>query len=348
MRRYGDLVVDGLSASARSGEIEVERLDVGLAPGVSRRILPRLEPWVRRGWSLVRGTVSTPRRADVVHVLDASTGLGIGLRLDVPVVATVHDVIPVLQMNGRLAGPRPSALARRTIRRTVRDLGRARRIVADSEATARDLVELGEVDATRVRTIGPPVPPAFLGLGPRVGGLRELLVLHVGSDAFYKNRIGVLRVLGRVRQRLPARLALVGPALSGDTARCADALGLRDHIEVHAAPTDADLAALYERAAVLLMPSLYEGFGWPALEAMASGCPVVCSTAGSLPEVVGAAALTAPPADEEALAGHVARVLSDGALAQELSAAGRERSRRFRLDDMARGLAEEYRAAAGW
>ena len=68
-------------------------------------------------------------------------------------------------------------------------------------------------------------------------------------------------------------------------------------------PGDDELIGLYRGASLFLFPSLYEGFGWPPLEAMACGCPVVCSTEGSLPEVVGDAALTAPAADEAALAG---------------------------------------------
>ena len=81
-----------------------------------------------------------------------------------------------------------------------------------------------------------------------------------------------------------------------------------------AASPDSDLPALYNAVDLLLFPSLYEGFGWPPLEAMASGTPVVCSRAGSLDEIVGDAALTADPEDVETLAWHAATVLTDATL----------------------------------
>lgn len=262
-------------------------------------------------------------------------------------VATVHDVIPLLQMRGRLEGGRqPGAVARWVIGRTMADLAQARRVVADSRRTAEDVIELAFLDASRVTTIPLPVPPAFLDGPPSSRSPEAPLILHVGNGGFYKNPLAVLRIVDRVHRRVPLRLALVGSTLSPEMERLAGRLGLRARIEVHPVMTDAELAALYRRASLLLMPSLYEGFGWPALEAMACGCPVVCSTAGSLPEVVGDAALTAPAGDEEGLADHVTAILGDPALAQRLSERGRTRAQGFRLEEMGRRLVGVYRAAA--
>jgi glycosyltransferase involved in cell wall biosynthesis len=90
-----------------------------------------------------------------------------------------------------------------------------------------------------------------------------------------------------------------------------------------------DLPALYRGAAMLVYPSLYEGFGLPPVEAMACGTPVITSNTTSLPEVVGKAALTVDPTNVEAIAGAMARLLDDAALRQELKEAGIRRSRRY-------------------
>jgi glycosyltransferase involved in cell wall biosynthesis len=93
--------------------------------------------------------------------------------------------------------------------------------------------------------------------------------------------------------------------------------------------SDGALRALYERAVGLAFPSSYEGFGLPPVEAMASGCPVVVSTAGALPEVCGDAALYCETGDATTLAGHLARLASDDALRAEMVARGRRRAAEF-------------------
>lgn len=104
--------------------------------------------------------------------------------------------------------------------------------------------------------------------------------------------------------------------------------------------SDARLRALYERAACFVFPSFYEGFGLPVLEAMACGCPVVASCTSSIPEVAGDAALLVDPADPQALARAVARVLHDDGLRRWLSSAGRARASRFTWARAARRLGE--------
>ena len=99
---------------------------------------------------------------------------------------------------------------------------------------------------------------------------------------------------------------------------------------------------LYKQAELLLFPSLYEGFGWPPLEAMAHGCPVVCSTAGSLPEVVGKAALTCSPTDIDGLTQAVSRLLQNPELKNDLMARGTSNLQRFSLHRMGSQLVSLY------
>jgi glycosyltransferase involved in cell wall biosynthesis len=125
----------------------------------------------------------------------------------------------------------------------------------------------------------------------------------------------------------------------------AERLGLDGAVRELGPVSEADLAALYNGADVLLFPSFYEGFGWPPLEAMASGLPVVCSRSGSLPEVVADAALTAEPEDVDGLAAQVAAVLTNPALASELRRRGLERSLHFSWPRATSEVLEVYRSA---
>lgn len=121
-----------------------------------------------------------------------------------------------------------------------------------------------------------------------------------------------------------------------------EARGLQDAVSVMSHVSAAELPALYRHAAMLLFPSRYEGFGWPPLEAMQENCPVVCSTAASLPEVVGDAALTAAFDNEDTLAAHCVELLRNAALADDLRARGRQHAKQFSLQKMANAMAEVY------
>jgi glycosyltransferase involved in cell wall biosynthesis len=153
-----------------------------------------------------------------------------------------------------------------------------------------------------------------------------------------------LRVLRRLRDGgIEARVARVGPPLAGADRALAERLGVLPSVVELGAVGDADLPAVYAAVDLLLFPSLYEGFGWPPLEAMASGTPVVCSRAGSLDEIVGDAALTADPEDVDTLAQHAAAVLTEGETRARLIARGLERAGRFNWDRTATEVLGVYR-----
>src|SRR5204862_3882240 len=134
------------------------------------------------------------------------------------------------------------------------------------------------------------------------------------------------------RGGLDVRVVRPGPALSGGERRLAERLGVADAVVGLGSVADADLPALYNAVDLLLFPSLYEGFGWPPLEAMASGTPVVCSRAGSLDEVVGDAALTADPEDIDTLSWHAAAVMTDAKLRAKVIDRGLAHAARFNWD----------------
>jgi glycosyltransferase involved in cell wall biosynthesis len=172
-------------------------------------------------------------------------------------------------------------------------------------------------------------------------------VLQLGR-AFYKNIPGVLRVLHRLRVGgLNARLVRTGRPIAGDERRLAETLGVAHAVTELGAVPDDDLPALYNAVDLLLFPSLYEGFGWPPLEAMASGTPVVCSRAGSLDEVVAGAALTADPEDVEALAWHAGSLFTDARLRSALVERGLARSAQFHWEGTARAVVSVYQDVLG-
>ena len=308
-------------------------------------------PSIARHWSAIREirrarSIAAHTKADVYHVLDGSYGyMGWGVPLARTLV-TVHDWIPALQSEGRFAVARPGWQARRIIRSSLRFARQAALVCSDSAATARDLFDLTGRQADAVVHLAlRPMPEPMAGVeGFRVGGP---LILHVGNNGFYKNRLGAVRVFAQMaRFRLGMSLVLAGAAPDAELLGLVDALGLKEHVHFFVEPDDAMLATLYARASLLLFPSLYEGFGWPPLEAMSYGCPVICSNAGSLPEVVGNAAVIGDPGDIPGFAAAALRVLEDEALAATLIARGRQHVERFSAQRMAEQYATLYRKIA--
>ena len=139
----------------------------------------------------------------------------------------------------------------------------------------------------------------------------------------------------------------VGRALGGRaSARSRSISACADHVVELGGVPDAEIPALYNAVDLLLFPSLYEGFGWPPLEAMASGTPVVCSRAGSLDEIVGDAALTADPEDVETLAWHAGDRADRPALREQLIARGLAHAAQFSWDARPQQMIGVYRTSA--
>jgi glycosyltransferase involved in cell wall biosynthesis len=290
-----------------------------------------------RAWRLLRGRRAAGERPfDVVHDNQA-LGYGLlGLQAQgFPVVTTVHHPITVDRALD-LAAARTAGL-RRTVstlrwysflRMQGRVVRRLPAVLTVSCSSADDVARDFRVDPARV-TVVPVgveadvfVPPAL----PRVPGR---IVATASSDVPLKGLVPLLEAVAKLRTERDVELVVVGRAKEGglvDTAL--DRLGLRDAVRFASGVSEAELVALFGSAQVAVVPSLYEGFSLPAVEVMACATPLVATTAGALPEVVGpdgVSALHVPPGDPDALAVAVGRVLDDPALAARLGAAGRER-----------------------
>jgi alpha-1,3-rhamnosyl/mannosyltransferase len=144
-----------------------------------------------------------------------------------------------------------------------------------------------------------------------------------------------------------AQLVIAGPMAEGKSIlrRLADELGIARHVVFTGFVKDADLRALYSAARVCVCPSLYEGFGFTVLEAMACAAPVVCSSATSLPEVAGNAALYFDPYDADEMASQIVRAFSDKALRASLVEQGRHNLQRFNWAETARQTLAVYHQA---
>ena len=357
MARYAWLVAQALHAVCPS--TKVERVDLASFEDRLWRVPRRLANWAHHGRVGLAAVGLRPLpQGWVTHVLDGSHAyVARGVRgkrpCGGPLVVTVHDLIPVLQAKGRFPLPPPGPAARFLIGRSLAGLRRADLLVADSRHTADDLVREAGIAAERVMVVPLAVAPTLVPGAPptpwrtRAAGA-DAFVLHVGNDGFFKNRAGTLRIFARLRRERPLRLVLAGPAPSAGLRRLAASLGVAPWVDFVSDPDDAALAALYRSAALLLFPSRYEGFGWPPLEAMANGCPVVASSAASVPEVVGDAGVLVSPDDEEAFARACAEVFENPMRTEALVAAGLRRAARFSPERMGADLLAAYGRAAAF
>jgi glycosyltransferase involved in cell wall biosynthesis len=250
-------------------------------------------------------------------------------RLSVPVVVTVHE-IPFVRW-GPIEGRLRAWAHRRWLARDVRE---AAAIVVPSEATRADLLRLHPDAAPRTAVVPhgfDPEPWERAGR-ERTEPARPFGLL-VGASSRRKGVDVFLRARTALRD-LGLRWVLAGPAARFAVRALARA-GSPEDVE-SVTPGDDELRRLVASARLLVFPSRSEGFGFPPLEAMAAGVPVVATRVGSVPEVVGDAAHLVEPGDSGALAAGVRAVATDGALRERLVAAGRLRARAFPCGEAAR------------
>jgi glycosyltransferase involved in cell wall biosynthesis len=231
----------------------------------------------------------------------------------------------------------------------------AARVIADSERTKRDLIKLFPRLAERVSVVPCGLSDMFHPVEPRWRqGAKERLavpmgchvILHVGGSKGYKNVAAILRSVKGLNRDGDTTCLIIAGELDARHWALIQNLGIARLVRVEGRVTDERLIELYHGVDVLAFPSWYEGFGWPPLEAMACGVPVVCSDAGSLPEVVGDAALTVPPGDDCGLTEALRKVLRDSVFRNDLVRRGFQRAARFSWDKAASEVLAIYERVA--
>jgi glycosyltransferase involved in cell wall biosynthesis len=273
-----------------------------------------------------------PRRLDVLHSPDfIPPAFGARRR-----VITVHDLNFLYY---------PEFLTAASLRYYAGQIrwavGQAGHVLADSEHTRRDLIEKLALSPQRVTAVPLAANPLYSqSFSPEAvrGTLARYrlphdFILFVGTLEPRKNVPGLLRAYHRLRREtaLDPPLVLVGGKgwLYDEVFDVVDQLGLRSCVHHLPGVTDVELAHLYTAAALLALPSYYEGFGLPPLEAMHCGCPVVSSNRASLPEVVGQGGILLDPEDLDAWVSAMQLLLSDGEARRRLVDAGHQQARRF-------------------
>jgi glycosyltransferase involved in cell wall biosynthesis len=317
---------------------ELAGLDSGLAihalarraevvpPGIVPEVLPVGSYAARLAWHL-------PRRLKRLSASLAHFQYVVPPGYHGPAVVTVHDLsyefLPELEK--RAAG----WVLRRLVPPSVK---RAARVFTVSEWTKHDLVRRYGLAPERVVVTPNGVDPFFTPDGERPDGPPYLL--FVGALRARKDPVTALEALALLPGEL--RLVMVGPP--GDESERVTAaigrLGLAHRVELRGYVSQSELVSLYRGAYCFVLPSRYEGFGLPVVEAMASGTPVVSTTTGALPEVAGDAAVLVPERDPAALAAGVLRALE---ARDDLVARGLERAKRYTWQAAAQATLEVYR-----
>lgn len=308
------------------------------------------EQWGGRGRSrgarLLAESTWLARRTKGVDLVHHAGGTVPAFRR-APSALTIHDLQPLEQTATH------SALKRAYLGVAVpRSIRAARVVVTPSEFVRQSVIALVGVDPTRVVSV-----PHGVALPTKATPRAELearyaldgpVILYPAITYPHKNHGTLLEAFAVVARRHPdALLVLTGGAggSEGEVTDRIDALGLAARVRRPGRVPAADVAGLYDLATIAAVPSRYEGFGLPAVEAMVHGTALVAANAAALPEVVGDAGVLVGADDASAWAEVLMGLLEDPARRAELATAGRARARRFGWEANAAGLADVYRQA---
>ena len=326
--RYGRQLTAALRAR---GDVEV--VEIGGGPTQKRGTLRRhfITIGVDLVWHPLLGRVRAARTgAGVYHCPGLRGPLTHGRT---PIVVTIHDLVPWL--NPELMSPLTRGHARLAQRRMARV---ADRVLCNSQNTADDVVRLFGVPPERVRVTPLGVNPMFFAPPAASSPLVEPYVLFIGSEQPRKNLERLERAVAILRSRGHPHILVTAGADSWGRVEIGDSF-----VRKLGKVTDEELVRLYAGAACLAIPSLHEGFGFPALEAMAAGTPVVAANTSALPEVTGGAAILVDPLDVDDIADGLEQAIAER---DALIVAGRRRAAEFTWARTAALTVDVYRELA--
>lgn len=298
-------------------------------------------------------------RKDDFDIVHDNQSLGFGLlaieRMGLPVVATIHHPITV---DRKLEIEHAKGLYKKlTLRRwyAFTDMQtevarRLERVITVSENSFKDIAADHKVNPDRMHIVPVGVDPELFLPVEGMARTPGMLITTASADVAMKGLRYLLEAVAKLRTERPdITLTVIGKAKpGGESARTIEALGLEDAVTFVSGVTDQRIVELYSEAEVAVVPSLYEGFSLPAIEAMSCGVPLVATTGGAVPEVVGPDNVTAflvPPGDGGALAAKIGEVLDHPETAARVGAAGRKRvMEHWSWRHTAEKTVEQYRA----
>lgn len=309
------------------------------------------------GYRAGRLIAARAREFDVIHDNQSLNWSLLRLHLDgMPMVASIHHPITVdRRLDMRAArGLKAKFGAFRWygfVRHQCEVARRIRTILTVSETSRRDMATSMGIDPGRVRVVPIGVDTTVFRPLPGVERVPFSVVTTASADVPLKGLVHLVEALSLLVRRYPRiRLSIIGATRPGsDVQRLVDRLGLRERVDFLGKVSQEEIVHLYSASRVACVPSLYEGFSLPAIEAMACGIPLVATDGGALPEVVGddgEAGLIARAGDARSIAEQIARVFDDPALASSLSHHARLRVlARYSWKSAAISTVEAYRAA---
>ena len=352
--RYTRELVRALAAQDQQTEYRLfaagfQRADLPAAPGDNFAWRPsRLSAeWLARVWHRARLPIPVEAWVGEIDLLHAPDFTLPPVRRGVRTLLTVHDLS--FERAPETATPGLRAYLKRVVPRSV---ARADHVLADSEATRNDLIDLYGTEPEKISVLYSGVdarfrpvddPAAIESVRAKYGIGDGPYLFSVGTVQPRKNYGRLAEALHRL-DRPDLKLVIAGGKgwLNDDLYQTIERLNMGSRVQFIGFAHDDDLPALYSGARLFAYPALYEGFGLPPLEAMASGTPVVTSNLSSLPEVVGDAALTVDPTDVDGIAGALSRALDDTTLRKQMRQQGLARAKSFTWEQAAAQLLDHY------
>ena len=313
---------------------------------------PRAIKTIWYNWRFVR---MLNKLGDGVHLPNQHLGR-YGKFLKVPYIITVHDLIRYFDMDGEETFIRsPNRRDRRYLNLDFEGIRKAMRIIAVSQSTKDDLMHCLGIPDERISVVYEGIDHSlFRPVSQRI--YNRPYILFVGTEHPRKNFTTLLKAFSQLKSEprfKELKLVKVGSAggqetdFRNQTVGVVESLNLSSEVIFTDFVPEADLPAYYSGAEVFVLPSLYEGFGFPVLEAMACGCPVVTSDTSSLPEVVGEAGIMVNPYDTDRLTQAMRQVLTDSELRNNMIRKGLEQSKRFSWEKAAKQTLEVYNKVGG-
>lgn len=328
-----DLALEHWASMGRYADALIARLPQAIVPPEWQLHGPR---FFTRYWTYPRAL--RRYRGDIVHVLDQSYAHCLSAFRGLPSIVTVHDLHPLRVLAEGRRGPR-GMVRNALLRRVLHWVAKADRLITISHFTAREVERYLGAGANTVRVIPLGVDahffqrPADVAVTDRRSHWRQALarggepahiILHVGHCQPRKNVEAAITALGLLRERgVDAALVQIGGTFGPSHHGAMRAAHVEEHVLQESSVREDLLVAAYYAADALVIPSTFEGYGLPVVEAMAAGLPVVTSGAGGLREAAGDAAIVTGSVDAPPLADALGDLLTNAARRSELVALGR-------------------------
>lgn len=352
MERYTRLLHEGLIHAGWNAKVLQPRIVLGklhLLPTKLRKYAHFLDKFLFFAAEIkrvVRG--ATCPRSPLIHILDQGNALYASRLARVPLVITCHDLIAAKAALADSTNSSRRWSGRNFHHHNLRALQRADLIVGVSDKTIADCREMfnPRTHLPLLRRVYNPLDPSFdLLLGALSPPSDPPFLLHVGNSAWYKNRLGLLKIYAALRHIMPEAPALhiYGEPLRRHESTMLAELKLDAHVVCFAGQSNEAIRLAYQQAQALIFPSLEEGFGWPVLEAMASGCPVFTSNFPPLTEIGGDAVEYIAPEDPTSAAAIIANQLQCGKnWRKHRATAGKERASLFNMETFIAEMVNAY------